>query len=95
MQQKDPICVFLMERKLTIEQLYNMKQNWVYNQRLIVSSDGLCGGLALLWKLGTQVHIQNFSCWFIDAHIVCDNTSTKWRLTGFYGHPETCKREEM
>ena len=95
MQQKDPICVFLMKTKLTTEQLYNMKQNWVYNQGFIVSSDGLSGGLALLWKLGTQVHIQNISCWFIDAHIVCDNTSTKWRLTGFYGHPETCKREEM
>ena len=49
MQQKDPICVFLMKTKLTTEQLYNMKQNWVYNQGLIVSSDGLSGGLALLW----------------------------------------------
>ena len=94
MQQQDPICVFLMETKLTTEQLYDMKQEWVYNQGLIVSSTGLSGGLALLWKPGTQVHVQNFSRWFIDAHIICDDTGTKWRLTGFYGHPETCKREE-
>ena len=95
MQQKDLICVFLMETKLTTEQLYNMKQNWVYNQGLIFSSDGLSGRLALLWKPETQVYIQNFSRWFIDAHIVCDSIGTKWRLAGFYGHPETCKREEM
>lgn len=31
MKKKDPICVFLMETKLTTEQLNNMKQNWVYN----------------------------------------------------------------
>ena len=32
--------------------------------------------------------------WFIDAHIVCADTGLKWRLTGFYGHPDTSKHEE-
>ena len=83
-----------METKLTTEQLNNMKQNWKYNQGLVVSSDGSSGGLALLWKPGTQVPVKNFSRWYIDAHIVCDSTGVKWRLTGFYGHPDTSKREE-
>ena len=50
MQQKDPIYVFLMETKLTTEQLNNMKQDWVYNQGLVITSAGLSGGLVLLWK---------------------------------------------
>ncbi|XP_075674814.1 uncharacterized protein LOC142644006 [Castanea sativa] len=54
----------------------------------------MSGGLALLWKKNTQVYVQNFSRWFIDAHIVCADTGLKWRLTGFYGHPDTSKREE-
>ena len=89
-----PICVFLMERKLSTKQLNNMKRNWEYNQGLVVSSDGSSGGLAFLWKPGTQVHVKKFSRWFIDAHIVCDITGIIWRLTSFYGHPNTNKREE-
>ena len=89
------ICVFLMETKLSTEQLNNMKQNWDYNQGLVVSSNGLSSGLALLWKPNTQVHVQNFSRWFIHAHIVCADIGLKWRLTGFYGHPDTSKRKEM
>ena len=48
-----PICVFLTETKLSTEQLNNMKKNWNYNQGLVVSSNGLNGGLALQWKLNT------------------------------------------
>ena len=53
LKKKAPICVFLMETKLTTEQLNGMKQNWDYNQGLVVSSDGFSGGLALLWKPNT------------------------------------------
>ena len=83
-----------MKTKLSTEQFNDMKQNWDYNQGLVVSSNGLSGGLALLWKLNTQVHVQNFSWWFIDAHIVCADTRLKWRFTSFYGHPDTSKHEE-
>ena len=46
-----------METKLTTEQLNNMKWNWDYNQGLVVSSDDLSSGWALLWKQNTQVHV--------------------------------------
>ena len=72
LKKKTPICDFLMETKLITEQLNGMKQNWDYNHGLVVSCDGLKGGLALLWKPTTQVHVQNFSRWFIDAHIFCN-----------------------
>ena len=63
-----------METKLTTKQLNNRTQYWTYNQGLVVFSEGLSGGLALLWKPETKVHVINFSCWFIDAHVVCPNT---------------------
>ena len=48
LNKQAPICVFLMETKLTTEQLNNMKQNWKYSQGLVVSSDDSSGGLVLL-----------------------------------------------
>ena len=84
MNKKASICVFLMET--------NMKQNWDYNQGLVVSSKGLSGDLALLWKPETQVHIKNFSRWFIDANVVCTNTGGSSLAS--MGHPDTSKWEE-
>ncbi|XP_075645208.1 uncharacterized protein LOC142616209 [Castanea sativa] len=88
------ICVFLMETKLTTDQLNAKKQGWTYNQGIVISSEGSSGGLALLWKLDTKVYVKNFSRWFIDAHVVCETIGLTWRLTGFYGQPDTSKREE-
>ena len=59
-----------------------------------MSSDGFSGGLALLWKPNTQVNVQNFSRWFIDAHILCNDTGLKLRLIGFYRQPDMSRREE-
>ena len=83
------ICVFLMETKFSTKQLNAKKQNWDYNQGLVVLSNGLSGDQALLWKPNTKVHVKHFSRWFIDAHILCGITGLCWRLTGFYGHPKT------
>ena len=93
-KKEAPICVFLMEKKISTDQLSAKKQNWDYNQGLMVSSDGRSGGLALMWKSDTKVHVKNFSRCFIDAHMFCETTGLCWRLTGFYGHHETSKREE-
>ena len=82
-----------MEKKISTDQLNTKKQNWDYNQGLMVSSDGRSGGLDLMWKSDTKVHVKNFSR-FIDAHMFCETIGLCWRLTGFYGHHETSKREE-
>ena len=89
-----PIYVFLMETKLTTDQLNAKKQSRTYNQGIAVSSEGSSGGLALLWKLGAKIYVKNFSCWFIDAYVVCETIGLTWRLTGFYGQLDTSKREE-
>ena len=70
------------------------KQQLGYTQGLVVSSMGKSGGLALLWKPETKVVVQGFSRWHIDAHITCNTTGSKWRLTSFYVQPDTSKQEE-
>ena len=39
--------------------------------------------------------VWGLSHWYIDALIDYDNSDEVWRFTGFYGHPETNKREEI
>ena len=38
--------------------------------------------------------VQTYSPNHIDAIVTNDHGNRKWRFTGFYGHPETGKREE-
>ena len=66
-----------------------------FTQGLIVPSEGRSGGLALLWKPKTCVKIRGYSKWFIDAEIVSNSDQGGWRFTGFYGQPDTSKREEI
>ena len=51
-------------------------------------------GLAWLWKISMRVDIQTYLPHHIDALVAEDQSSMRWRFTGFYGHSETCKKEE-
>ena len=51
-------------------------------------------GLALLWKSSMRVDVQTYSPRHIDAIVTEEQGNKKWRFTGFYGNPETSKREE-
>ena len=83
-----------METKLYSEVINKLKHELGYTQGIAVSSNGNCGGLALLWKPESKVEIHKFSKWYIDAFVDSDNNGDVWHLTGFYGHPNTSKREE-
>ena len=39
--------------------------------------------------------VQTYSPYHIDSIVIDDHGNRKWRFTGFYGHPETGKREEL
>lgn len=83
-----------METKLTIEHLNGMKQNWEYNQGLMVSCDGLRGGLALLWN---PLHRYKFKI-FQDGllmliYFVMLGVPNGGSLV-FYGQLDTSRREE-
>ena len=96
-EKEAPSLVFLMETKITRKRQHKMKeiQNSIgFTQGLIVPSEGRSGGLALLWKPETYVSIKGYSKWDIDTEVVCRNVQGCWCFTGFYGQPDTNKREK-
>ena len=61
---------------------------------LVVPSVGRSGGLAMLWSRDIKVKIQSYSRNHIDAVVIDPESNFKWRITGFYGNPEThCRKE--
>jgi hypothetical protein len=60
----------------------------------VVECVGRNGGLALFWRGEVTLEIQNYSNRHIDAVIKEPRGDFLWKLTGFYGNPETAKREE-
>ena len=60
---------------------------------LFVSSCGRSGGLALIWTRETDLEIKSFSNHHIDAVVTEANSNYKWRITGFYGHPQAHLRQ--
>lgn len=61
---------------------------------LIVPSVGRSEGIALLWKREINLEVKSYTRYHIDAVISEVDSGYRWRLTGFYGHPETHKRYE-
>ena len=58
-----------------------------------VPSNDRGGGLALLWKKEVDVWVDSFSNYHIDS-IVHGGSENAWRLTSFYGEPDTNHRSE-
>lgn len=56
-----------------------------------VDTSGLQGGLALIWNQGLDLSIQSYSTWHNSAKLSMPDNQCK--LTMFYGHPKTSKRE--
>ena len=61
---------------------------------MVIPCKGRSGGLALLWKKELKVDVQSYSDSHIDAIVSPGEGGLQWRLMGFYGNPETSKREE-
>ncbi|PPR81963.1 hypothetical protein GOBAR_AA38752 [Gossypium barbadense] len=58
---------------------------------LAVSAEGKSGGLALLWREGMKVMMQNYSKYHIDS-LVCLDDGMRLRFTGFYGQADPNNR---
>jgi hypothetical protein len=65
-----------------------------FQHGFLVPSEGRSGGIALLWRDSEKISIQNYSKYHIDAVVEDGNGSPHWRITGFYGHPETALRQK-
>jgi hypothetical protein len=93
-KDKKPSILFLIE---TISQKHKME--WLrvrlgFEGLLAVDPVGRSRGLALFWKEDVGLEIQNYSHRHITVVIQGTNFNKSWRFTGFYGHPDTSKRDE-
>ena len=66
---KDPLLVFLLETKARKNRIKGIQNKLEYSQGLSVQSDGRSGGLALLWREGTDVRFKSCSNLHIDVEI--------------------------
>ena len=48
----------------------------------------------MFWRKGVNLEIKSCSRHHIDAVVTEEGFGFQWRLTGFYGHPETYQRKE-
>ena len=90
-RKEDPSIVFLMETRLELRHLELLRVRLGMRGCFGVDRHGLGGGLALLWSSTIDIHIQSFSNHHIDADVLQEG-GLRWRVTGFYGHPERAMR---
>ena len=93
-RQWNPKVVFLMETKAKNRRMERIKNRIGLANGLFVPCVGRKGGLALLWDRDVDLEIKSYSLNHIDAIINDTVNNYKWRLTSFYGHPETHRRYE-
>ena len=93
-QRWDPNIVFLMETKLKMSAMKREKEKAGFVFGLIFPKAQNCGGLAMLWKKEIKLEIMGYAGKFIDAVVINESSDFKWRITVFYGHPETHRRKE-
>ena len=89
---KAPNIVFLIETKLNRDWMEKVHDQCESKHGLIVPSDGSIGGLAMLRKEGTIVHVKTYSMSHIDVFVDGGETTGWWHLTSFYEKPKTSLR---
>ena len=86
--------MFLLETKLKKKRMERVRDRLGFANGLLMPSRGRSGGLALLWKREVNLNIKSFSNFHIDAIVTEVSSSLEWRITGFYGHPQTHLRHK-
>lgn len=77
--------VFLMETRMGEERALGWKRDLVFPNAIIVKSEGLSGGLVLLWRQNMLVVEMSKSRSHIDVLLSYDRLRiSQWRLMGFY-----------
>ena len=79
---QDPTVVFLAETWLDEARLRSLLQNFVCDQKFIVSKINQGGGLALLWRFDFDVKVVSSSLNHTDA-VINSGKENSWRFLGF------------
>ena len=78
--------LFLMETKMHRDRAMVLKKSLGFPNAEAISSEGLSGGLMLLWRGNVTVAIESLSRSQIDILVSCEALGVRhWCLTGFYG----------
>ncbi|KAG7970802.1 hypothetical protein I3843_07G102500 [Carya illinoinensis] len=85
--------IFIMETKLRSEKVEVVQKKLGFKDCMVVESRRLCGGLVMMWKDVEGVELWNYSQWHISLWVKNKGESSKWLMTGFYGHREVAKRK--
>ncbi|KAG8485709.1 hypothetical protein CXB51_019034 [Gossypium anomalum] len=88
-----PDIVFLCETKIHSNGFHRIRTICRMEGCLAVDSEGKTGGLALLWKEGVNVSVQNYSKYHIDSLVSMDD-GEQFRFTGFYGQTDPSLRQQ-
>ena len=91
-KSKNPILVFLVETKERSSRMKRFIRKLEMTQGIDVPSDGMSGGLAMIWKEGIDTRFKSYSNSHIDVVVYDEKGQNPWRATGFYGHPDARKR---
>ena len=83
-----------METKEGVRRMTKVKERIGFSNGLVVPSEGKSGGISLLWIRDMEVEIKSFSKFHIDVIVTNHSLDLKWRLTGFYGNPDTNLRRK-
>lgn len=88
-----PAVIFLSETRGSSQYIESLKRK--FNLHGIgVDSQGLSGGLALLWDRRITVELGSFSKNHIDARVKLTEDGHSFRVTGIYGVPEVSHRHQ-
>ncbi|XP_030969970.1 uncharacterized protein LOC115990264 [Quercus lobata] len=90
---KDPSLVFLAETLTDEARLEFVQGSLGFDHRWVVPRVGRSGGLVLFWKASVKLTVVGSCKNYIDG-FVDKGEESEWRLTGFYGEPETANRIE-
>ena len=91
-KEMDPLLVFLLETKAGTGRIKGIQNKINFTQGIVEPSDGRSGGLALLWREGTEVTFKSCSHSHIDVVVQEESSMIPWCATGFYSHPDASKR---
>ena len=90
---KDPFVVFLVKTFTDDARLEFVQRSIGFDHRWAVPRVERSGGLVLYWKASIDLTVEGLDRYYIDA-VIDKNTENEWRLTGFYGEPNTARRHE-
>lgn len=84
--------IFLMETKASEEAMTRLSRQLGFEVCIAVDSEGLSGGFALFARQKLSITLLSKSRNHIDVEMI-NPPGRSWRLTGFYGEPNRCRRE--